>query len=185
MVAIGIAVAVLAVLVLICLLALVDHHRTLEQVGNRLIAMNGPRGIAYTQPSTSLERIGLPAGLDAREHLVLLFLSTTCMTCRQIVEPLAEEPSDDLWVVLHASSVAAGEKWLSDVRLSAPIVTVDHDERVFDEFGVGVTPAVLMLSKGQVLVAQSVPSYEHLKLLLSEGPPPAAVNSIEEEDSRL
>jgi thiol-disulfide isomerase/thioredoxin len=159
MILVGVALAVLSVLMLVCLLALVDQHRSLENVRRHLSSTSHPA-------EQSLAQLGLPVDLDQRRQLVLIFLSTSCTACRSLARPLGKAPRDRIWIVLEAPSEAAGLRWLSGVGLPNKNVTIEDNQRAISAFGVEVTPAVLVFRDGNPVVGQTAPSYEHLEPLL-------------------
>jgi len=172
MMLVGFALAVISVLLLVCLLALVDQHRSLEAVRRHLNSTAKPQSIGFHPAGQTLVQLGLPDHLDQREQLVLIFLSTSCTACRSIARPLGKAPRDKVWIVLEAPSQAAGGRWLSGVGLPNRNVTIEDDQRAISAFGLEVTPAALVLHRGTPVVAQTAPSYEHLEpLLLAEDLP--------------
>lgn len=178
---VAIGLAVLAVLVLVALLALVDQHQSLEVVRRHLAASTKPVAVEYENPGVSLASLGLPARLDDREQLNLVILSTSCTVCQTLGQAMRKAPRENLWIVLDAPTPAHGDRWLSTVGLDRRIVTVDDGRRIVAAFGITMTPAVLVLSKGKPLVAQTAPSYEHLEpLLLATELPPFVINATEE-----
>jgi thiol-disulfide isomerase/thioredoxin len=166
MMLVGVALAVLSVLVLVCLLALVDHHRSLEAVRTHLNSATRPQSIAFQPAEQTLAELGLPEDLDRREKLVVVFLSTSCTACRSIARPLGKAPRENLWIVLEAPSQAAGNRWLSGVGLPGKNVTIEEDQRAITAYGIELTPAVLVFQRGIPVVGQTAPSYEHLEPLL-------------------
>jgi hypothetical protein len=183
MMLVGIALAVLTVLVLVALLALVDQHQSLEAVRRHLNSTTTPVGMPYENPGVSLASLGLPARLDDGEHLNLVFLSTSCTACQSLARAMRKAPRENLWIVLDASTVAQGDRWLSAVGLDDGIVTVDDSRRIAAAFGITMTPAVLVLRNGEPLVAQTAPSYEHLEPLLLATELPSFLTEATEEVS--
>jgi len=183
MMLVGIALAVLAVLVLVALRALVDQHQSLEAVRRHLNSTTKPVGIAYESPGVSLASLGLPARLDDLGQLNLVFLSTSCTACQSLAHAMRKAPRENLWVVLDAPTVAQGERWLATVGLDDGIVTVDESRRIVSAFGIAMTPAVLVLRRGEPLVAQTAPSYEHLEPLLLATELPEFLTETTEEVS--
>jgi hypothetical protein len=181
MMAVAIGLAVLAVLVLVALLALVDQHQSLELVRRHLTSTTKPVAMAYESPGVSLASLGLPARLDELEQLNLVILSTSCTVCQTLGQAMRNAPRENLWIVLDAPTSAQGERWLSTVGLDQRIVTIDDDRRIVAAYGITMTPAVLVLHKGEPLVAQTAPSYEHLEPLLLATELPSFLTKTTEE----
>jgi len=180
---VGVALAVLSVLVLVCLLALVDQHKSLETVRRHLSSTSKPQAIPFHPADQSLAQLGLPAQLDQRRQLILIFLSTSCTACRSLARPLGKAPRDKMWIVLEAPSETAALRWLSGVGLPNKNVTIEVDQRAISAFGVEVTPAVLVFHGGNPVVGQTAPTYEHLEpLLLAEDLPSFLTENPVESD---
>lgn len=93
MIFLWIVVTVLSLLVSICLMALVDQYQTLQLIRGRLELDDAPAPVVIPGDRVlAPSAIGLPAELDHREHLVVLFLSTTCATCRALAKKLGGRP---------------------------------------------------------------------------------------------
>jgi hypothetical protein len=181
MMLVGIALAVLSVLMLVALLALVDQHQSLEAVRRHLNSTTTPQGIAYENPGVSLASLGLPARLDDLARLNLLFLSTSCTACQSLAGAMRRAPRENLWIVVDAPTLDQGNRWLSAVGLDDGIATVDDTRRIASAYGIAMAPAVVVLREGEPLVAQTVPSYEHLEpLLLTRELPPFLTEATEE-----
>lgn len=146
---------------------MVDQRRTLDHVRQHLARAARPEPIEYIRPSPTLASVGLPPALGEFSHLVLLFLSTSCTSCLSLARRVGKSTSEHVWIVLSAPSVSVGWEWIEDVGLRKDFVTVDEDHRAFTGFGVGITPAILVLRRGEVMLGQTVPSYEQLEPLLS------------------
>jgi len=159
---------------------MVDQRRTLDHVRGHLARAAKPEAIEYIRPAPSLTSVGLPAGLGEASHLVLLFLSTSCTSCLSLARRVKESASEHLWIVLNAPSVSAGWEWIDDVGLRRDAVTVDSAQEVFRGFGVGITPAILVLRRGEVMLGQTVPSYDQLEPLLSTDNLPPELTEADE-----
>ncbi|MFF1477149.1 hypothetical protein ACFVYD_06165 [Streptomyces sp. NPDC058301] len=171
-----IVVAVLSLLVLICLLALVDQYQTQQLIRGRLELDDAPApvdipGDRVLTPSA----IGLPAELDEHEHLVVLFLSTTCNTCKTIAKKLHGRPPKSLWVVLVEGSAERAEAWFADTGLPQAQRSVDLDGRISDAFELDVTPAAFVYRHGEVVLGQTIPSFRQLDSLLTADAVPASL----------
>ncbi|HYI62812.1 MAG TPA: hypothetical protein VEW93_13520 [Acidimicrobiales bacterium] len=162
-------VLVLAVLVLVALFALMDQYRTLELVREHLGINDTPQPLPHPDPAPRPSEAGLPAELDTAGHLVLLFLSTTCGTCKTVATALRGKPTAHLHVVLKAHSPAVGAEWCRETGLPPERVTLDVTSSVADAYQLRTTPAAYVLDRGQVLLAQTIPSFRQLAPLLTPG----------------
>lgn len=176
MIFLWIVVAVLSVLVLICLLALVDQYQTQQLIRGRLELDDSPApveipGDRVLAPSA----IGLPTEFDDHEHLVVLFLSTTCDTCKTIAKKLNGRPPNALWVVLVEGSLERAEAWFASTGLSQAQGSVDLDGRISDAFELDVTPAAFVYRRGEVVLGQTIPSFRQLDSLLTADAVPASL----------
>lgn len=164
-----VAVGVLSLLVAICVLALVDQYRTLELIRAKLKLEDNPTPIELPlERDLSPSAIGLTADLDALEHLVLLFLSTSCNTCRTIAEAMNGRPPKGVRVVLEqVHSAEEGAKWLAENNIPAQFATVDVTGDIASALGIDVTPSAVLYRLGAPIAAQTIPSYRQLEPLLS------------------
>ncbi len=169
MLALTVLVLVLVVLTLVALLALVDQYRTLELVREHLGINDTPRPLPKPDPAPLPSHAGLPAELDAVDHLVLLFLSTSCSTCKTVATALRGRSLSRLHVVLKAHSPREGAEWCGDVGLPAERVTVDTTAEVANAYQLRTTPAAYVLARGGIVMAQTIPSFRQLQPLLTPG----------------
>ncbi|MFF7788141.1 hypothetical protein [Streptomyces sp. NPDC007991] len=168
MIFLWIVVAVLSVLVLVCLLALVDQYQTQQLIRRRLELDDAPSPIDLPlDRALAPSAIGLPAELDDHEHLVVLFLSTTCDTCRTIAKKLNGKPPQTLWIVLVEGSAERAAEWFSSTGVPRNQGTVDLDGRISDALELDITPAALVYRRGEVVLGQTVPSFRQLDPLLT------------------
>lgn len=165
-----VTVVVLALLTAICLLALVDQYRSLELIKAKLKLEDSPEPIPLpTGRDLAPSSIGLPAELDDREHLVVLFLSTSCTTCRTICQEMPSRAWSSVWVVLEQShSIEDAQSWFTQFGVPSGVSSVDVDGGISNALEVSVTPAAVLYRKGKVLVAQTIPSTRQLTPLLDE-----------------
>ncbi|GAA1704926.1 thioredoxin domain-containing protein [Fodinicola feengrottensis] len=172
-----IAIAVLGLLLAVCLLALVDQYRTLELIRARLKLEDNPEPIQLpVDRLIAPSAIGLPAELDSEPYLVLLFLSTSCTTCRSIADGLRKQNSSNLWVVLQqAHSEAEGAQWLANMGIAQDRSTVDVSGDVAVALEIDVIPSVAIYRNGEPLLAQTIPSFRQLTPLLSPHTMPRSV----------
>jgi hypothetical protein len=164
-----IVVVLLSLLVLVCLLALVDQYRTMELIRAKLKLEDNPEPIPIPNDRpVNPSAIGLPNELDARAHVAVLFLSTSCTTCRSIAKGLQTKPSTDVWVVLmHAPNEEAGAAWLAAAQMPAERASVDVHGDIASALGIDVVPSVVVYREGDIVLAQSIPSFRQLVPLLS------------------
>ncbi|HEX6686108.1 MAG TPA: hypothetical protein VF062_25265 [Candidatus Limnocylindrales bacterium] len=175
-----VVVGVLSVLMVICLLALVDQYHTLELIRAKLKIEDNPQPLNVPRDRAP-SGIGLPLELDGKPHLVVLFLSTSCNTCRSIAKGLNDSPSPNIWVVLeHAHTAERALQWLDAVALPADRVTIDLDGSVADALTIDVTPSAVVFREGRVLLAQTIPSFRQLTPLLSAGNMPPSLLPVKE-----
>lgn len=167
MIALTVLTLVLAVLVLVCLLALVDQYRTLELIREHLGVNDTPRPIDHPRGRVVPSEVGLPPELDARPHLVVLFLSTSCSTCKTVATALRGKDVPALHVVLKTHSEVAGAEWCREAGLAPERVTFDTTGRVAAALGTDITPAAYVIRDEAVLLAQTIPSYRQLEPLLT------------------
>lgn len=168
MIALTVLVLVLAVLVLVCLFALMDHHRTLEEVRDHLGTGDAPRPLTHPVGPIPTTAVGLPRWVEEAEHAVVLFLSTTCATCATVARGFGRGPHPDLHVVVRTPTTAVGTQWCAEVGLPADLVTLATDDGIADVFDLRVTPAGFVLRRGGIAVAQTVPSPTQLRALLDQ-----------------
>lgn len=179
MIALTALVLVLTGLVLVCLFALMDQHRTLSELRDHLGAGDNPRPLTHPVGPIVASEIGLPAELDGADHAVVLFLSTTCATCATVARSLRGVVPEDLHVVVRTPSPGAGAAWCEEVGLRPALVTLATDDRIADAFGLRVTPAGFVLTHDRIATAQTVPTPRQLEALLDQrallavGPPTA------------
>lgn len=179
MIALTALVLVLAALVLVCLFALMDQHRTLEDVRDHIGTGDAPRPLTHPVGPVVASEVGLPAALDGADHAVVLFLSTTCNTCATVASGLRGPLPADVHVVVRTPALAVGQAWCEEVGLRPEIVTIATDDRIADAFELRVTPAGFVLRNDRIAVAQTVPTPRQLQALLDQrallavGPPTA------------
>src|SRR5215472_559454 len=184
----GVAVAVVAIIQVVCVLALVDQYRGLIQIreGMGLIDTPQPIELAAMAESPSPSAIGLPGHLDAAERVVVAFLSTKCMTCRTIGRGLHGRVPRDLWVVVEGPTEEECARWLDDVGLARERVMVENmNDGVASRLDLSVFPSTLVFDQGSLTAAETLPSSRQLSRLLSAPvAPPLAATSVREKEPR-
>jgi hypothetical protein len=171
---------------LICLLALVDQYRTLELIRERLKLEDNPEPIELPRDrSITPSAIGLPSSLDTQPYLVVLFLSTSCSTCRSIAEGLRAKRTQDVWVVLQqAHDTAQGTEWLGREGLPVQRSTVDLGGNVAAALNISIIPSVVLYRDGEAVLAQTIPSFRQLVPLLSPRTLPQSLKIMQEGSVR-
>ncbi|MFI6496711.1 TlpA family protein disulfide reductase [Nonomuraea typhae] len=173
-----VAVVLLAILLLVCLLALVDQYRTLEIVRAELGLNDAAQSIPIENgrelpPSGA----GLPAELDEQPQVFVLFLSTMCATCQTIAKRLRADIPAGVQPVLVARSPEEAATWLSGAGMPQDQVVIDEGGRIASALGIDVSPSAVIFQRGQIRSASTVPSYRRFQSLLAEYPQPATVES--------
>jgi len=173
MIALAIVTFVLSLIVLICVLALMDQYRTLELIRTHLGITDAPRPLDVRRDGAMPSAAGLSGHFDDTDHLVLLFLTTSCSTCKAVASPLHGRRESSLVVVLAAKTRDSAFAWVKDVGLDPSTVVVDLHEKVAAFYGIEASPSAIVLSYGKVVLAQTVPSFRQLSPLLSRESLPA------------
>lgn len=104
--------------------------------------------------------LGLPVAEMAGASLVLV-LSPTCVTCRQIASSFDGTVPTRVAVVVTNGTLGPVDRmraWVSDVGLVEDVVTFDDDRSMVDSIGVTSTPVVIGLAEGRVAFAYAVSS---------------------------
>jgi hypothetical protein len=166
MILVSLVLATVCVVLLVVVLALVDQYRTLELIREDLGLNDRPEPIGLPDPAPTPSQLGLPESWDVPEHLVLLFLSTTCTTCASIARKLNGRIPSTLQVILEVTGHGAPEEWLDDVGLRGQGVIVDVESAIADGLQLSITPAAVIYQRGTLRMAQTIPSYRQLEPLL-------------------
>jgi hypothetical protein len=118
-----------------------------------------------TAPTATGAATGV-ADIDLRTgRTALVFLSTTCLTCREIWAALgsaaAPLPRDVRPVI-----VTKNEEPAAKVQELAPVgVTTVQDSEAWDRYGVSVAPAVVLVDNGEVVTAGLAASWDDVLTL--------------------
>jgi hypothetical protein len=179
-----VAVAVIAIVQLICVLALVDQYRGLLQIRESLGLVDSPQPLSLpaltAAPSPS--SVGLPEQLDQEDRTIVAFLSTKCMTCRTIGRNLHGHVPANMWVVVEGPTEMACNRWLEEIGLSSQRVSVeDMNDGVASRLDLTVFPSALVFDRGSLALAQTLPSFRQLSQLLFSPVPSAAPPTQEKE----
>lgn len=188
MTTIALILAAVALLVsLICLAALVEMFRNLEDLQKHVEYNDTPKQI----PEATNSLIGqLPSthglqDLDQSSGVVLL-LSPKCHTCGRIAEELAKGlPEALMMVVVSGTDEATAYQWLAATGLAADDVTLDDDYQIVRSLSLFATPSALRIFEGQITGVWSIPSVRALDSFLNEELAPAsAPTPIQPKDLR-
>lgn len=185
MLVLAICIAVIALIQVICVLALIDQYRGLLKIRANLglIDATQPLELAAIGAGTAPSAIGLPAGLDLEERTAVLFLSTTCSTCRTIGQALQGRVREPLWLVIEGPSTEACTKWLSDVRLSGDRIAQDIHGDIAARLGLEIAPSALIFQSGQLVRAAAVSSVRQLQRFVAQGSPDGHPRSFQDHSA--
>lgn len=157
----------MAVLLLICVLALMDQYRTLELVRDKFGINAQPAAISRPDRAPDLVSLGVQKHpIPAERDFLVLFLSTTCNSCTDVAMFLADNPSDRIVTVVRAPSREEVITWCGRAGLSIDLVHADIDGSVGAAFRVNVNPSVFLLQGDEIVLAQTVPTPHQLAPLL-------------------
>jgi hypothetical protein len=164
--------AVLAVVQVVCVLALIDQYKGLLQIRTGLGLIDTPRvlELANLGASPAPSTLGLPTRLDAETAAVVVFLSTTCTICRSIGEGLRGVVPARMWVVVEGPSPEICAHWLEEVQLSGERIVHDIAGQIAARLQLQVVPAALVFDRGKLKHAQTLPSFRQLERVLSQSP---------------
>lgn len=170
MLVLAVVLVVIAVIQVVCVLALIDQYRGLLQIRANLGLIDVTKAIdlpavgARVAPSS----VGLPRELDHEALTVVAFLSTKCSTCRTIAEELQGHVRKPLWVIVEGPSAEACSDFLAAVGLSGSRIGQDVQGEIAQRLDLRVAPAALIFLDGQLARALSLPSARQLKRILSQ-----------------
>lgn len=169
---------VIALMLMFCVLALMDQYRTLELVRERLGIKDQPSPVDRPATVPSLESLGLSHLLPRGAAKLVLFLTTNCGSCHSIAAELSKVAWGPLVVVVGSSNHGDFESWCTKVGLPPEMVHFDEDGMVSHAFLVSVSPSVFLLHDDQVVLAQTVPSFRHLRPLLDGSGIKSAISTL-------
>ena len=159
---------VVAVLQVICLLALVDQYKSLLQVRNALLLVDTPQelpllGLDGVRPSA----VGLPARLDSEEFAIVVLLSNKCGTCTAVARGFGRFPAPG-WAVVAAASEDQCRVFQEEVGLHGDRVLLDVGGRIADRLKVHSFPTAIVFSNGAAVNSRAIPSNRQLRRLLED-----------------
>jgi thiol-disulfide isomerase/thioredoxin len=107
-----------------------------------------------SQPLHTLDGKGVDlAALSQDKPLLVYIWATWCSICRHTtpgIEQRVKDGDNVLTIALRSGDDASLERWLARRRLSMPVVN-DSTGRLAAAWQVGVTPTLLVVSKGKVV----------------------------------
>jgi hypothetical protein len=163
-------VCLVAVVQLVCLLALIDQYRTLEFIRSELGLDDSPQPLDVPSTATSVgDLLAAPPEFNQHGLGLLLFVSTTCQTCREVVVRMKGSMPRAVAVVVSARSESEFESWVTAAGLQDHgSVTFDDGHRIAAELQLATTPAAFIVTPDRVLSGQTIPSYRQLQRQLQK-----------------
>jgi hypothetical protein len=179
LVVVGVVTAVLTV-------ALVELYRHVQQIREYidLTDKSLPVDLADWQGRRPTEA-GLPAELDDTDHAVILFLSNKCGSCRTIAAGLGGSVPRYVWPVVAPVSAMDSNgvgALVEELSLSGPRTTVDTQLRITTALGLSVTPSAILVRKGRLDSARTIPS---IRQLFALAPDPAGSTMLSLNGSKI
>jgi hypothetical protein len=144
-------------------------YQQLKQVRDYLELVDSPIPVELgSSVGQRPSAVGLPAELDEAEHALVVFLTTSCATCRTIAGNVGGGalPST-VWVVVEPSQGVSTE-FLDEFDLHGPRVLLDEGSAVADALGVDVTPVGLTVRDGRWTEGRTIPSVRQLYAVTPE-----------------
>jgi hypothetical protein len=165
LVLIAIAGTGLTLLVLICCGALIEVFQQLEQVRTTIKLDDKPIPLELRSGGTSVTDLGLPSALVDIPEMILIFLSSKCVTCKSIAHAFRGGAPERVWFILETDE--DGRKELSDVLSATESRIVwDKSGEIATVAGIDITPSVLTLSYGTIVRAYAVSSAHQVFALI-------------------
>lgn len=164
-----VSLSVIALIQVICVLALIDQYRGLLQIRASLGLVDSSKEIdlAAVRDRVTPSSLGLPAAVEAESRAVVVFLSTHCSTCLAIASGLGGHVRSPLWLVVEGLSPETAEKWLSGVGLSHERVLQDSDGAIAERLSLDVVPSALVFERGELVRAATLPSIRQLNRIVT------------------
>jgi len=173
MVALAVVTAILTVIVAVEAAALAEMHLQLEQVRAQLKLSNDPVPI-FTDSLGKLYAdllAGVPGAPPITDQGAVLFLSDTCVTCRDLATHLGElapDECDPLWLLVEAPDAQRGQELLGLSAFVADRSAVDEHAEVAHALGISQSPVVVAIRSGVVLSAAAVSNVGQLASYLKQ-----------------
>jgi hypothetical protein len=147
---------------------IVELYSQLAQIRKYLELVDTPTTLDLGDNAGQMaSSVGLPAELDGTERAVVLFLSNKCETCITIAENLAGAPLPaGLWVALVPVLSGDMTDFLARYPLRGNHVLLDGVSAIAARIGLDVTPAAVIIDRGRLTAAQTVPTIRQLYVAL-------------------
>ena len=162
----GILCLVGLVISMITALALVEVYEGLRQVRSTVGMLDAPQAVSLDKA------MGKPAvdfGLPPKPvAYVLLFLSPKCGTCHTLAQTFHGDVPRGVRIWITATDQTTASRWASDYQLPSSTFTFDEDQDLANRIGVSSTPVAVVVHRGLIVRAITVPSRRVLDGLLDE-----------------
>jgi hypothetical protein len=173
------AVTVEALALLLLIAAQVELFRDIAQLHEATGVIDRPLPIDLGRAlDSSPSRFGLPAALDDQLGGMVLLCPLGCATCRTISQTLGGVVPQGVWILLLATSPAEADEWRSVYHFSDDRLVWDrpagNPDSIAERIGVVTTPSALVVERGRLVRAQTVPSTRALFSLLAQITPSPA-----------
>lgn len=166
MTVVALLIAVVAVFVsAVTAAALIELYANVKQIRDSTGLSDEPIEFEITdiedqQPSS----FGLPAIFDTAS-LTLLFMSPKCVSCDALAAEIGSVVPDGIQIVVTATDYEQAIDWLGSFNVPVDDAIIDADRSIADGLGLHATPAAVVLDKGRVARALTVPSPRWLQSL--------------------
>jgi hypothetical protein len=160
-------VIVLGVLVFLLLGALVEMYRDLAQIREYSGLLDRPQPVDIDELVGSRpSEWGLPPALDDERRALVMFLSDSCATCRNIVWSLNGTVPQHVVLVLEPGRVKDGAL-AARIEDGSDRVVIDRDHAIADRMQIQMSPAALVIEDGTFARAVTVPSVRQFESLVA------------------
>lgn len=161
--AIAVVVGILAVVLLVVVSALVELFQQVQQIRGYLDMVDRvtPLDLGRSK-GVSASAVGLPAALDTADRALVLFLSDKCGSCRTIAATLAGGALPPTLTLLIEPMGDSTASIADEFELVGERVLVDHGERIATLLGLDIFPAAVLIERGRLEAAQTVPTPRQL-----------------------
>ena len=166
-IAIWIAVAILIVAVVLLLGAQVELLEQLKQLRRVFGLEDGSKPIALPEWSGRMaHEAGFPRQLVSEQAALVLFVSNTCATCHTLAEGMrGGRLPDNLWLVI-VNVRDTGEDFQSRYALYGDRIVTEGGQEIMKNLGISLTPIAVILTRGEIQRAQTIPSLHQLDIAL-------------------
>jgi hypothetical protein len=141
--------------------ALVEMFQQVKQIRGYLDMVDTPTPLELgpsngARPSS----VGLPSVLDESAEALVLFISNKCETCVVLAQSLAGgDLPEGLWLVV-VPVLSDPKEFLDQFRLRGERVLID--DGLSNRIGLDITPAAVLIERGRMTEAHTVPSVRQL-----------------------